>query len=395
MSNHPNYHGFLHNFAPKMDKVLDKFRTESTREDIKSNWFLDLMLLMVKDLKKFYKPISKIGNMKVANLTSLPLIGGVLAATSSWFLQLHWMWLLVIGITVFILSLLCLIPSYKDKMLNIYHPYFHLPAYKRFRPIEFELLNHSVLDKHFSYTGLTQYVNSVLTRQHEDSKVVEIITQQYNEQKEEYKNRIQILEEKEMEIVNKYKSEVETLNDEVEWSETVVTYLVEFIQEIYVIMHRIASGAFDYSDLKLISGFTIFQKESNGLRRIADIGTTGQTPSFIYLNKIYHNPWVQTVVDAARGKKNMELRNNQPREGYEVVSFRFYLGKSKKTWIFSLQIHESTNPRASQLALSDDIIDKTVMYEMLYGLCMILDNKLEEEKQMKGAGTNDSTKTNE
>lgn len=75
MSDHPNYHGFLHNLAPKMDKVLDKFRTESTREDIKSNWFLDLILLMAKDLKKFYKPISVIGKVKVANLTSLPLIG--------------------------------------------------------------------------------------------------------------------------------------------------------------------------------------------------------------------------------------------------------------------------------------------------------------------------------
>ena len=384
MSDKPNYHGFLHNFAPEMDKVLDIFRTESTRENIKSNWLLNLFLLMLKDLRKCFKPIYKINNVKVTNLTGLSVVGGLITSIITWFLSLDWAWVAVIGFASFILILLCLFPYYRDKMLDIYHPFFHLPAYKKFRTNEYELLNHSVMDRHFSYNGLANHINEVLTKQDEDSKVAEMMTKQYNDQKDEFQKNIQEQVVREKEIVKEYRDEIEKLNDDLDRYETVITYLVEFIQEIYIIMHRIASGMFHFSDLKVISGFTIYQMKENELTRIADEGTTGQTPKYIDLNGENFNPWVQTIIDAAKGKKELELRNNQPKVGYEVVSFKFFLGKSKKTWIFSLQIHPSTNPRGYLLALSDNIIDKTVIYDMLYGLCLILDDKLEERK---GDGT--------
>lgn len=386
MSDKPNYHGFLHNFAPKMDKVLAIFRTGSTRENIKSNWLNGLFLRMLKEVRTCFKPISKIDGMKVTNLTGLSVVGGLIASITSWFLALHLGWVVFIGLASFVLILLCLMPYYKNKMLDIYHPFFHIPAYKKFRPNEYELLNHSVMDKHFSYTDLANYVNRVSTKQNEESNVVEIITTQLNEQKDEYKKRIKEQVDREKEIVKEYRDEIEKLNDDLDEYETVISYLVEFIQEIYVIMRRISSGMFHFSDLKMISGFTIYQMKDNELARIADEGTTGQTPKYIDLNQINHNPWVQTIIDAAKGKKELELRNNQPKEGYESVSFKFYLGESKKMWIFSLQIHRSTNPRGFLLALSDNKIDKRVIYEMLFGLCSILDDKLEGEKR-KGEET--------
>ncbi|WP_407267723.1 hypothetical protein [Radiobacillus sp. PE A8.2] len=325
----------------------------------------------------------KINKMKDINLTGLPVIGGMVTAVIIWFVKLNLLWTIVSALTVFIFLFVILIPHYLWKMIDIYSPHFHLPTYKRFRPNEFELLNQTVLDKQFSYSGLAEYVNGVVTKQADELKVVEAIIKQFNYEKEEYKREIQKLNSKEKEIIEEFTDAIENLDDELEWSETVIMYLIEFIQDIYVVMHRIASGIFNYSDLKLISGFTIYQVEDNELRRIADEGTTGQTPIHIKLNRPYHTPWVQTIVDAAKNNKQLVFLSNQPRAGYHVVSFKFFLQNSKKTWVFSLQIHESTNQRGFLLSLSDDIIDQTVIYEMLYGLCMILDDN-QEKKKIKG-----------
>ncbi|MFD2216491.1 hypothetical protein [Metabacillus endolithicus] len=393
MSEKLNYHGFLHNLAPKMDKVLDIFRTESTKDDIKSNWFGDLVLLIIKDLKKFYKPVTTVGKMKIANLTGLPIIGGAVASVITWFAELHWALIAGITLLVFVAIFLCLIPFYKDKMLNIYHPYFNLQAYKKYRPIEYELLNHTVYDKHFSYSGLAAYVTGVLTKQDEDSKIVQAITTQYNKQEENLKNEILELRNREQSAMDEYRDTIKELDLEIEVYESTVSYLVHLIDHIQKILLRISSDDFDYPDLAIISDFTLYEyQEGMKLKKIADVGTTAEFPKYIDLEREMHHPKIQSIIDVFNSTTS-DMYHNQPEDGYEVVSYKMKMGKERNNtiWIISLQINKSVNERGLLLSVSNDIVDKRVIYKILLGLSRILYDKIEREEK-KGAGSNVTSK---
>lgn len=153
-------------------------------------------------------------------------------------------------------------------MLNIYHPYFNLQAYKKYRPIEYKLLNHTVYDKHFSYSGLAAYVTGVLTRQDEDSKIVQAITTQYNKQEENLKNEILELRNREQSAMDEYRDTIKELDLEIEVYESTVSYLVHLIDHIQKILLRISSDDFDYPDLAIISDFTLYKyQEGMKLKR--------------------------------------------------------------------------------------------------------------------------------
>ncbi|MDA6161877.1 hypothetical protein OSK10_26785, partial [Escherichia coli] len=105
----------------------------------------------MKELKTFYKPVLKISNINVANLTTYPVIGGVAAGAIAFIKGMEWYWSLLVILGAIVLLLSITIPFILTRMLDLHHPYFYLPAYKTFRKNEFDLLNHSVHDKQVSY----------------------------------------------------------------------------------------------------------------------------------------------------------------------------------------------------------------------------------------------------
>jgi hypothetical protein len=380
----PNYHGFLFNIAPSMDKVLQTFKEQEARHNVSSHWIGQSINLLFKEMKTFYKPVVKIKEIEFTNLATIPVIGGFLGAIFSYIQGLEWYWITLIIVGAIALLLTIMIPFILGRMLDLNHPYFYLPAYKTFRKNEFNLLNHTVYDKHVSYVGLAQFVNGLITKEVDELAVVNAITQQYNLEKETLRKEIIELREKEEFAIQAYDTLIEELEEEIRWYETVIEYLVQLFHELYVILHRIGKGNCGYSDLKLISGFTLYKKEGNKLKQIADEGATGQNPLIIDLARGYHNPWVQSIVEASQKQSN--LFRNEPKEGYFIVSYRMNIGyNNNETWIISLQIAPSVNKRGFLLALTDDIIDQRVIFSMLHGLCQIINNS--QRSLEKGDGS--------
>ena len=374
MSEKPNYHGFLFNVAPSMDKILREFKNQEARANVSPHWIGQAFTLLLKELKTFYKPMMKIKDINVGNLTTLPVVGGIAAGILSFFQGLEWYWSSLILVGCIALLLCILIPTLcLNRMLDLHHPYFYLPAYKQFRKHEFDLLNHSIHDKNFSYQGLAEYVNGVLTKQENELEIVNAITKQYNEEKDQLRGEISELRSKEELAIEKYNELIEGLEDEIKWYEDGIQYLVELFHELHIILHRIGRGQCSFSDLKLIAGYTLYKKDGNVLTRIADEGTTGQNPLTIELSRKHHNPWIQSTVAAATKQSN--LFKIEPKEGYYIVSYRMNVGyNNSETWIISLQIVPSVNKKGYLLALTDDIIDQRVIYSMLHGLCQIVYN---------------------
>ncbi len=385
MSDKPNYHGFLYRVAPNMDKVLDEFKRQEARANVSPHWIGQAIINLLKDLKTFYKPMMKVNEINIGNLTTLPVIGGVIAGIVSFFSGLEWYWSLLIIVGAIVSILAILIPTLcLNRMVNLQHPHFYLPAYKQFRKHEFDLLNHSVHDKHFSYQALAEYVNGIITKQQDELAVVNAITEQYNQEKEALRQEISELRSKEELAIGTYKGLIQELEDEIEWYEDGIQYLVELFHELHIILHRIGRGQCSYSDLRLIAGYTLYKKDGNILTQLADEGTTGQNPQTIDLSRKHHNPWIQSIVEAA--KKQNNLYKIEAKEGYFIVSYRMNVGYSNnETWIISLQIVPSVNRRGYLLTLTDDIIDQRVIFSMLHGLCQIVNNN--RRIQGEGDGT--------
>lgn len=384
MQEKPNYHGFLFNIAPKMDKVLNEFRIQEARNNVNPSWVGQAILLLLKEFKTLFKPILKINGNNVINLTIIPFIGGIIGGISSFFQGLEWYWclLILIGCTTVLMTIM--IPFTLRRMLTLNHPYFFLPAYKKFRKHEFDLINHSVFDKHISYEGLAQFVNGLVTKQQDELAIVKEITKQYNHDKDHLTQEINKLREKEELAIQTYDNLIEELEEEIQWYENTIEYLVQLLHDLHIILHRIGKGSCNYSDLKLISGFTLYKKEGTNLIQLADEGTTGQNPTTINLSRGYHNPWIQSIVEAAKKQNNLFM--NEPKQGYYIVSYRMNIGyKNNETWIISLQITPSVNKRGFLLTLTNDIIDQRVIFNMIHGLCQIVYNLELTEK--KGDGT--------
>jgi hypothetical protein len=384
MSEKPNYHGFLFKIAPSMDKILNEFTKQEARQDVASHWLVQCIILILKDIKTFYKPFKKINGMDIGNLTTLPVIGGVITGGVSFYQMHEWYWSFLILIGVIVLLLSIMIPFYLKRMLDLYNPYFHLPAYKKFRRNEFDLLNHSIHDKQISYNGLAQFVNGIMTKQRDEIDVVNAITQQYNLEKEYLRKEISLLRDKEEDVIETYKSLIDELEDEIQWYERGIDYLVQLFHEFYIIIHRIGNGKCNFSDLDIIAGFTLYKKEGKILTRIADEGTTGQNPQTIDLKRRHHNPWIRSIVEAAGKETN--LFKNEPKEGYFIVSYRMNIGdRNDETWIISLQITPSVNEKGYLLALTDDIIDQRIIFKILHGLCQIIYNNRSAKKEVDGS----------
>lgn len=105
-----------------------------------------------------------------------------------------------------------------------------------------------------------------------------------------------------------------------------------------------------------------------------------------------HHPKIQSIIDVFNSNTS-DMYHNQPEDGYEVVSYKMKMGKERNNtiWIISLQINKSVNERGFLLSVSNDIVDKRVIYKILLGLSRILYDKIEREEK-KGAGSNVTSK---
>ncbi|MFS1519577.1 hypothetical protein V1503_24425 [Bacillus sp. SCS-151] len=390
MENKPNYHGTLYNIAPRMDRLLQIFTNSSSRTQVTSHWLVYLLMLELKDIPKFFKVITKLKpthskndekDITNINLTIIPLLfGGVIPTTTKWLTEIQWYWLIGIGLASFILFLIVIAPLYFSKMLNVYHPDFHLPAYMQFRKNEYELLNHSVIDPNFSYAGLSQYVNGVVTKQDDVHRAVQLLKEEHTQRVQEMKSEKDLIQQKHEEAIEKYKEAVALLEDELIFTEDIVTYLLDFLSEINLLLKDMSKGIYRFSDLRLLTGFTLYTMEGDTLIQIA--AEKPYIDSEVSLN-IHENELDDCMIPAVivATEKESVPQFFQTKEGYFIISY--YMKLKSSEWIINFQIDKERNPRAWYLLATDDIIDSKYIMNIFHSLCLLMEGKVTKEEDEK------------
>ena len=152
------------------------------------------------------------------------------------------MYLIVtIGVLGFIVSYGVLLRlTYLPKMLNIKDPVnFHIKAYRDKRPAEFQMFNRALEENDFSFHGLYDYVTGILTYQEVEFKAIKSLLEDFDKRREEYKLRINHLDEKHQSAIKEYDSYIKSLHTEIIQQEELTHYLTDFLAEVNVIIFRI------------------------------------------------------------------------------------------------------------------------------------------------------------
>ncbi|MCM3216782.1 hypothetical protein M3612_20050 [Niallia taxi] len=368
MSNqNTNYHTSLERISSEVDPVLRKIQRINRRIDVKSGRIPHLITLLFKDMKKLLKIFKGIKNV---NITAIPVIGSILSGFFTGILTewpIYLKGLFVLGVLVVLFALL--VPSYLKKMLIFNDPAFHLPSYKKQRKQEYDLISYAV-ENDISYAGLYDYVTGVLTKQENVSQTITVVTEQYNRDKAELKQENQLLKKQIAVKTNEWKQIIEEFNEEAMDMDIIQRYLIELLADVNVILFRIANGVYDITDLRFISGFTIYEElGKKELKKIYDVGTTGASPETIHVDNQKYKDY--SVVAVSKGKLK-EPKTNQPRNNYNIISYRMKLGvDGKKAWIMNFHMYDDINRKGWYLLRNSDIINNEEIFRLFHALSLI------------------------
>lgn len=370
-----NYHSALKNVAEIFDPPIAQMRLHFQRESSLQKWPVHLLLLQFKDIAKLTKVFKDIKNI---NFSAIPLIGTALPAIVTLINSELNNWVIAGGsIGLYIFLFLCGIPYYFLKMISIEEKeYFHIGAYRKFCSTEYKAFSRFLNEDNLSFGGLYDYVTGVLTKQADELKIVEIVTKQYNLEKEELRRENKEIREKgeksEQLIVDYYNDLINELNEEIGVTETGLRYLNELLADITNVMYRMVNNCFGVSDLKILSGITLYKLDGDMLFKLADEGTSGSNPNRIEVNE--ENAQRYSML-AVLDKDNHSPKKNQPRDGYYIISHKMKMQKENHkvdTWIINFHVNKELNNKAWQLLLDYDIISNKEVYRIFHALCLFL-----------------------
>ncbi len=367
-----NYHNSLKDLYPFFDQMVQLFRHQKRQGKLDENWMWELTKLPIKDIKTF----SEIGKAiwTVVQLLFWLAVG----ATAAPFVASLWTsdkYLLIglgaLGLLITYTILLGIM--YLPKMLNIKDStHFHLAAYRDRRPAEFQMFNRALEDNDFSFHGLFEYVNGVLTYQEQKDQAIQSLLEDFDKQREEYKYRIENLDIKHETAIREYQSILNDISSDINQLEKMTHYLLDFLSEINVILFRMNNDQFQISDLRFLTGFTIYEVKNDALVKLpnADHGTTGASIGTIPIeDERYEN---YSSVRAAKEKDNTPVFQ-EVREDYVIVSYKMRMGiEGKRSWIFNFHINTSINEKAWNLLLNDDILNTSEIYRLFHALCLLI-----------------------
>ncbi|XRD24513.1 hypothetical protein AABM34_20245 [Lysinibacillus fusiformis] len=158
--------------------------------------------------------------------------------------------------------------------------------------------------------------------------------------------------------------------------------VTDLLKELINILYQFVNGEYEIYQFKIISGFTIYEKENSGdqLLKIADIGTSGVSPNIINIpSEITDGN--QAVLRALLPKKDRyEIVYDRPYKNRLVISYSMEMNH-ERTWIFNFHVDDN-NTEALFYLLSDDILDVRETYRLVHALCLMLQQK----KGMRSCG---------
>jgi hypothetical protein len=387
----------LQKVAITFDPNLILFQRHFQKEKSLHKWPVHLLLLNLKDLKKLPKMFKDI---KAINFSALPLVGAFIAPIVTWLnFDLNGWTIAGTSILIYIGLYLSTIPHYFLKMLSISEDeYFHIGAYRKFCSAEYNMFSLFLTNDSYSFQGIYDFVTGVLTRQENELKIVEVITEQFNKDKEELKEeKKKILKEKEdlqLEkdeteklIIEHYDQLISALDDELETTETGLRYLTELLADLNTVLYRVANECLNFGDLKILSGITVYKLNENVLHKCADEGTSGDSPKEVPLDgdEYRHYAMVAAVKD-----KGQNPKKNEPREGYYVISYPMKMkrdGKIEEMWVINFHVNRELNQKAWKLLLNNDIISNKEVYRTFHALCLFLYMKKGTQKEVVEDGS--------
>lgn len=370
-----NYHSTLKSVANVYDPPIALMRYHVQNEPTLYKWPVHLFLLQIKDIKRLTGVFKSFKNI---NFSALPIIGSIMAPIiTALTLEVNSLVLVGSSIGLYIILFLCGMPYYFMKMLSITEKNdFHIGAYRKFRSTEYEMFSIFLGNNTITFQGLYDYVTGILTKQESELEIVKAVTNQFNQEKAELKRENKELrtekEEKEQSIVDHYDKLVNELNEEMGATELGLKYLIELLADINNVLYRIVNNCLWYSDLKILSGITLYRLDEDVLYKEADEGTSGNSPEKISINdeKYKHYAMVTAVKSEIESPKK-----NEPREGYFIISHKMKMKKNEydtDTWIINFHVNKELNNKAWQLILNHDIISNKEVYRIFHALCLFL-----------------------
>ncbi|PAV28296.1 hypothetical protein CIL05_16805 [Virgibacillus profundi] len=370
------FHLSLGRLSQETDPVIHYLQKEKRTRDANGNWLLYLCLQPLKDIPNLTRVIKGLKNI---NLAAIPIAGTVTTIVcANLFTSWELAWQILLTIMVAIILYLITLPFYLQKMLTFYDKSFHYQAYIKFRAQEFHIVSYAV-ENNMSLKSLYDFITGVLTKQDENSKLVEMIIAKFEKEKEELKTEWDNDKAILVDTMNEMNEEIESLVNEISNNEDLIRYYSELLKDVNILLYRYYNGLLGFSDLKFMSGITLYKAEGDVLKKIADEGTTGKTKSIIKIDDERYKHWA--AIHAFKAEDN-KPRANEPRKGYFVVSYKILMsGESgeKTTWLLNFHVDSVVNVKAWNLLLNDDILDTSETYRLFHGICLLLLKNLDEK----------------
>lgn len=264
---------------------------------------------------------------------------------------------------------------YTKKMVDITDKEnFHVDAYRRQRPKEYEMFN-GFVDESFSYSILKDFVSQVLAHGSDSSETIQKVLDAFmNQERQAYHNELETSRKEFDQLQAGFNIFIEESRELLEESIrnhnktlTSTIYLTDLLKTAATSIFRMHKGMFNFDDLQVVSGFTLYELRDMDLYKIADHGTTGSSPDRIYVNDPQFKDWA--VVQAARSGSRHPLQN-EPNADKLVVSFALKMDNGVR-WIYNYHIHISTNPKAVALTTGTDV-ETSVLYNLVHAMCLHL-----------------------
>lgn len=374
-----NYLNTILKLSETFDPIINQLQNSYPDGKI-SSWRQEWLLKPAKDMVKLKDVFKGLHNL---NISIIPWISSVsIPILSDYLLNLQIPTWGTIGFALgtFVTSYFMLLPSYKKKMYNIADKeHFHIGAYKKYKPEEYALFKRSILFKDFSFNDLYHFSLKLFTAQKQESDGIKHVVDQFKLEKEYLLEQIDSLKQELInkdEVTNNVLDELEFFTAEVqreqEKDRRAIRFLIELIKDTNTVLYRMTNNKIKSSDLRIISGFTIYEhvREQNILKKIADEFTSGGSQDIIEVTK--ENETL-AAVKILNDHESIAAYNN-PRPGYTIVAFRMRM-KQDKIWVFNFHFDEVFNEKALLLTLSDDIIETKEVFRLVHALCLQLQDR--------------------
>jgi hypothetical protein len=271
-------------------------------------------------------------------------------------------WPRTIGIFLLVLSWLAALKVNFTRMLTLGDPYFHVGAYRVYRPREFFMIQNYLKENKYTFNNLYLWVDKLYNENSLNSIIKEY--QLVNEQQRKNISTLQKSLDSSEKDLQDAEDTIMQLNKNIGLLyQQVKNNEIGFNRAIDLIFRLRKGYHFNVIDLRVISGFSLFEVIGDDLHMIGEQETT-ETPVHINIHDPDYSHY--SSVRLVNSSSSIEYATAD-REGRTVASYWIEL-PSERVLIYNFH-YDSTNITIR------DIIESKEMYRFIRGICIHLDER--------------------